>query len=187
MANIIRGKDFKFYDELMSVKDALRDEFFAAHPNYENSDGVYIYKGDQYPTPESWKVYSVKYKFDGANDEVKTEAAKWEAIAKDRFPTAYALAKRFGDACPTACYAVLDAHSGLSPHSDIENIESKYICVHIGLDVPTGDCAFKVGDETIRWDDLFAYDNQVEHSAWNNTDNKRLIFLIDIDREICDL
>ena len=187
MKNIYRGKEFKLYDELMALQKDLRQDFFKVHPDYSNSEGIYIYTRDQYPTPESWKVYPIKYVFDDADEEVKEQQRKLDESVKHKYPTAYALTQKYGDACPTACYTVLDPHSGINRHTDIENPARKYINVHIPLDVPEGDLGLEVDGEVVRWDDLFAWDNQKIHSAWNNTDKKRLIFLMDIDRSLCDL
>jgi hypothetical protein len=41
---------------------------------------------------------------------------------------------------------------------------------------------FEVDGEEIDWSDIFAFDNQLVHSAHNLSDGHRLIFLIDIKR-----
>jgi hypothetical protein len=40
-----------------------------------------------------------------------------------------------------------------------------------------------VNGEFVTWDDIFCFDNQYVHSAYNYSDEWRLIFLIDFTRE----
>ncbi|MEH1125600.1 aspartyl/asparaginyl beta-hydroxylase domain-containing protein [Micromonospora sp. CPCC 206061] len=46
---------------------------------------------------------------------------------------------------------------------------------HLGLVVPDGDCAPRVGTQTRRWQegDLFGLDDTVNHEAWNRTRHGR--------------
>jgi hypothetical protein len=186
MQNIWRGRELKIYDELKSIQQALKDEFFAAHPNYEG-EGGYTYIGNQYPRPDSWVNYCVKYEFDGSSDEIKAAAVLAGQAAKIKFPTAAALVEKYGDDCNCASYAVFDANSVIRRHSGIENREAKMVRIHIPLLVPEGDIGFEVDSEEVTWDDIFAFDNQKLHSAWNNTNEKRLIFIIDVSRTVLDL
>ena len=52
--------------------------------------------------------------------------------------------------------------------------------VHLPLIVP-GDCGFRVGGETREWTigEAFAFDDTIEHEAWNRSDQDRAVLIID--------
>ena len=69
--------------------------------------------------------------------------------------------------------------------SCIENRRKQYVRCHIPLIVPQGDIKFEIERSIIiDWSNVFAFDNQCEHSAWNNSSHRRLVFLIDLHRSI---
>jgi aspartate beta-hydroxylase len=53
---------------------------------------------------------------------------------------------------------------------------------HLGIAIPEGDCAIRVGDETRRWENgrCLVFDDHFEHEAWNRTDHDRLVLIVDI-------
>jgi len=53
--------------------------------------------------------------------------------------------------------------------------------------VPQGDIGFEVEGEIVLWDDVFSFNNQKLHSVWNNTPERRLVLLLDLLRDTCDL
>jgi aspartyl/asparaginyl beta-hydroxylase (cupin superfamily) len=71
----------------------------------------------------------------------------------------------------------------LNRHTGPENRTGRFIRIHIPLIVPEGDVFLEVNGEEVKWDDLFGFNNQFVHSAYNNTDQYRLVFLLDLDRE----
>ena len=54
---------------------------------------------------------------------------------------------------------------------------------HLPLIVPP-DCGFRVGTTTIKWEEgkVIAFDDSVEHEAWNNSAFYRLVLIFDIWR-----
>ena len=52
--------------------------------------------------------------------------------------------------------------------------------VHLALDVPPG-CGFRVGGETREWVEgrAFAFDDTIEHEAWNDSDRRRAVLILD--------
>ncbi|HPB65108.1 MAG TPA: aspartyl/asparaginyl beta-hydroxylase domain-containing protein [Spirochaetales bacterium] len=52
--------------------------------------------------------------------------------------------------------------------------------VHLALDIPPG-CGFRVGGETREWIEgkAFAFDDTIEHEAWNTSDAPRAILILD--------
>ena len=53
--------------------------------------------------------------------------------------------------------------------------------MHLPLIVPPG-CAFRVGGETRPWvpGKVFAFDDSIEHEAWNDSDELRVILIFDM-------
>jgi aspartyl/asparaginyl beta-hydroxylase (cupin superfamily) len=55
---------------------------------------------------------------------------------------------------------------------------------HLGLVVPDGDCALRVGSQTRPWREggLFVFDDTVDHEAWNYSTSTRTVLLFDFLR-----
>ena len=53
---------------------------------------------------------------------------------------------------------------------------------HLGVKVPDGDCAIRVGEEIRRWKEgkCLVFDDYFEHEAWNHTDEDRLVLIVDL-------
>ena len=53
---------------------------------------------------------------------------------------------------------------------------------HLGVKVPDGDCAIRVGEEVRRWREgkCLVFDDYFEHEAWNHTDEDRLVLIVDL-------
>ena len=53
---------------------------------------------------------------------------------------------------------------------------------HLGIDVPSGDCAIRVGDETREWEEgrCLVFDDFFEHEAWNHTREDRIVLIVDL-------
>jgi aspartate beta-hydroxylase len=53
---------------------------------------------------------------------------------------------------------------------------------HLGIQVPDGDCAIRVGEETRQWVEgrCLVFDDYFEHEAWNHTDEDRIVLIVDL-------
>lgn len=78
---------------------------------------------------------------------------------------------------PNAFFSVLRPHSKIPPHTGVTNTRA---IVHLALEVPPG-CGFRVGNETREWVEgkAFAFDDSIEHEAWNDSDQRRAVLIID--------
>lgn len=133
--------------------------------------------------PNTWLVDNLKYtnKIGASDDFYKHD------FVRERYPTACKLVERFGDNCPIATYSVINANSIIKRHTGIENRLGEYLRIHVPLIIPEGDIFFECEGYEIDWTDIWAFDNQLIHSAHNYTIHKRLIFLIDIKRSYLGL
>lgn len=77
-----------------------------------------------------------------------------------------------------AGYSVLRPHTNIFPH---EGYAGSFLRCHLGLAVPEGDCALQVAGEKRQWQNggVLIFDDRVTHSAWNHTDEKRVVLLVD--------
>jgi aspartate beta-hydroxylase len=73
----------------------------------------------------------------------------------------------------------LRAHTHIDAHRGPTNLRVR---CHLGLDVPEGDCAIRVGADTRRWTEgrCLVFDDYFEHEAWNHTDEDRLVLIVDL-------
>lgn len=79
---------------------------------------------------------------------------------------------------PSILFSRLSAGARIPPHRGVMN--ARLIC-HLPLIVPPG-CGFRVGGETRAWRDgeLLAFDDTVEHEAWNDSRDDRIILIFDV-------
>ena len=79
---------------------------------------------------------------------------------------------------PGAYFSVLQPHTRLPPHTGTTNTRS---IVHLPLVVPPG-CGFRVVSQTREWrrGEAWVFDDSIEHEAWNDSDEVRIILLFDI-------
>ena len=79
---------------------------------------------------------------------------------------------------PTAFFSILAPNKRIPPHTGVTNTRA---IVHLPLIVPTG-CAFRVGGETRPWveGEAFAFDDTIEHEAWNESDELRAVLILDV-------
>jgi aspartyl/asparaginyl beta-hydroxylase (cupin superfamily) len=79
---------------------------------------------------------------------------------------------------PTAFFSVLEPHTPIAPHVGVTNTR---LVAHIPLIIPEK-CGFRVGNETREWQPGtgWIFDDTIEHEAWNNSDQVRVILIFDV-------
>ena len=79
---------------------------------------------------------------------------------------------------PTAFFSLLRPKARIPAHTGVSNTRA---IVHLPLIVPT-DCGFRVGGETREWIEgrAFAFDDTIEHEAWNGSDELRAVLILDV-------
>ena len=129
-------------------------------------------------------------------------ASKWSGLDKSLDWGAFHLWKegeRFDEACaraprtaalveslpicriegraPNVFFSILKPGSHIPPHTGVTNVRS---VVHLALIVPEG-CELRVGGETRTWVEgrAFAFDDTIEHEAWNRSGRDRAVLIID--------
>jgi len=81
---------------------------------------------------------------------------------------------------PTAMFSLLKAGARIAPHTGMFN--TRLVC-HLPLIVPPG-CRFRVGNEVREWREgqLMIFDDTIEHEAWNDSAEDRVVLIFDIWR-----
>lgn len=197
-----KGNELPIAEYLRSKQQALRDEFMAGFTSLKDAalqlktqnelvDGrsydetPQLFKtvdsdsGKYVPNEHAWKIGPLKYE---RHDEVMDISLIIDEAQGKKWPTAYELVKEFGKDCQSSTYSVLMPHSKIDRHTGPENKTGEFIRIHIPLIVPAGDLFLECLGEEITWDDVWGFNNQLTHSAYNNTDEYRLVFLIDLRR-----
>lgn len=85
-----------------------------------------------------------------------------------------------GPRAPSVMLSLLRPGAHIPPHTGMLNC--RYVC-HLPLVIPEN-CGFRVGETTIEWTEgkMIAFDDTVQHEAWNRSDKNRLILIFDIWR-----
>ncbi len=98
--------------------------------------------------------------------------ATWEAVQAVPLP-------RITNS-PTIMFSLLRAGARIAPHTGTHN--ARLIC-HLPLVVPRN-CGFRVGNETREWQEgkLLIFDDTIEHEAWNDSGEDRVVLIFDIWR-----
>lgn len=81
-------------------------------------------------------------------------------------------------ASPVAMFSLLAPHTRIPPHKGVAN--TRLVC-HLPLIVPPN-CGFRVGATTREWriGEAFVFDDTIEHEAWNDSDELRVVLIIDL-------
>jgi aspartyl/asparaginyl beta-hydroxylase (cupin superfamily) len=76
---------------------------------------------------------------------------------------------------PTVMFSLLRAKTVIPAHTGTHN--TRLIC-HLPLIVPP-DCGFRVGNQVREWEvgKLIIFDDTIEHEAWNNSDEDRVVLI----------
>lgn len=79
---------------------------------------------------------------------------------------------------PNAMFSLLAPRTHIPPHTGVANV--RLVC-HLPLIVPAN-CGFRVGATTREWKvgEAFVFDDTIEHEAWNDSDELRVVLIFDL-------
>jgi aspartate beta-hydroxylase len=79
---------------------------------------------------------------------------------------------------PSVFFSLLQPGAHLPAHTGVSNVRA---IIHLPLIVPSG-CTFRVGGETREWrvGEAWAFDDTIEHEAWNRSTEVRAILIFDV-------
>lgn len=110
---------------------------------------------------------------DGRRDDAVCARAPQTAAAVEALPLSDLPGRT-----PTVFFSLLQPGAHLPAHSGVSNVRT---IIHLPLIVPPG-CSFRVGGETRAWEvgKAWAFDDTIEHEAWNRSDELRAILIFDV-------
>lgn len=79
---------------------------------------------------------------------------------------------------PNAMFSLLAPRTRIPPHTGVANV--RLVC-HLPLIVPPA-CGFRCGATTVEWrvGETFVFDDTIEHEAWNDSDELRVVLIVDL-------
>lgn len=169
---------FPWFAELEAHTDIIRSELQAAlatrqgfAPYIEFPPDAPVNQWGELNHSDRWSAYFLWR--DGERQDGACAACPQTAALMDRLP----LARQPGFA-PTVVFSALAPHTHIPPHTGSTNTR---LLVHLPLILP-GPARFRVGNETRDWrmGEAWAFDDTIEHEAWNDADRLRVILIIDI-------
>lgn len=148
--------------------------------NYDQSGHCEFLTGDWTVCPIFFGNYSGEdMNAQGLN---KLQMIELLATLPSRFPDTIAILKKI-PRINYAAFSRLHPKSKLAPHK-----HKNPLCLifHMGIIIPAGKlCGLKVGNETHLWrkpGEVVIFNDNFEHSAWNESEEERIILYIDFLR-----
>jgi aspartyl/asparaginyl beta-hydroxylase (cupin superfamily) len=170
---------FPWFPELEAATDMIRGELEGVLATMDADFAPYINVPPGTPVNQ-WeelnrsRLWSSLFLWkDGERQPEPCRRCPGTAALLDRLP----LARQPGFA-PTVIFSALEAHTRIPPHTGSTNAR---LLVHLPLILP-GPARFRVGNETRNWrmGEAWAFDDSIDHEAWNDADALRVIMILDI-------
>lgn len=152
---------FAFAGQLQAQWQAIRAEY----------DGIREHAMDWFERElygEGWKVYGLyDFPHGRALDENVARCPLTASLVAQHVP-------RHG----AAGFSVLRPGTRIQPH---RGFPGEFLRCHLALKVPGEECGLKVAGETRRWreGEVLVFDDRVEHEAWNENREERVVLLVD--------
>ncbi len=171
--------DFPWLKGLAAGTDMIRDELIAALRDDSEGFGPYINFPQGVPVNQWAELnhsprWSTFYLWkDGARVEEHCQRCPKTTALIETLPLIDI--PRFG---PTVLFSALAPRTRIPAHTGDTNAR---LVVHLPLILPPG-CRFRVGNDTRPWrlGEAWVFDDTIEHEAWNDSDELRVILMIDI-------
>ena len=178
-------EDFPWLDEVEAATDAIREELRAIMGSTANfspylqsaADTAYINDTGNLDNDDWSACYFYQ-------EGKRVEANARRCAATMRTLEAAPLPWVPGST-PHALFSKLVGKARIFPHHGL--INTRLIC-HLPLIVPSNCGALRVGSQQMAWreGEAFVFDDSMEHEAWNDSDQERVVLLFDIWRPELD-
>ena len=170
---------FPWLAHIEAKTDVIRDELIALLE--ADTPGIRPYVAMAPGTPENkWSPLDNRLAWgafhlwkNGVRDDAACARCPQTIAAIEALPLA-ALPAR----APSVFFSLLQPGTHLPPHTGVTNLRA---IIHLPLIIPD-DCGFRVGGETREWrvGEAWAFDDTIEHEAWNRSDRLRAILIFDV-------
>ncbi len=170
---------FPWFAELEARSDAIRDEAVALLAKGNAAIRPYV-RQDSGTPDNKWSAlensldWSACFLWEyGVKNEAVCALCPETSAALDAIPQ-----NRVPGKAPSAFFSILKPGAHIPAHTGVTNTRA---IVHLPLVVPPG-CSFRVGGETREWrvGEAFAFDDTIEHEAWNRSAEPRIVLILDV-------
>ena len=172
-------EDFPWLDALEAATEEIAAEALAAlagdrvgfKPYVDFPPGAPIDEWTALNHSSKWSVYPLWH--EGRQVDAHVQKCPKTAAVLAELPLC-----DISGCAPGAFFSLLTPHTRLPPHTGTTNTRS---IVHLPLVVPPS-CGFRVGAEERTWKkgEAWVFDDSIEHEAWNDSDEIRIILIFDI-------
>ena len=145
-------------DEALSLRQGASG---ASLPLYRDHGDALLHENGQ------WKVHYVELE------------GKDTSAAREKTPKIAAIVDAIARRSSHSFLSVLEPGTHILPHCGPSNYRLR---LQLGLSVPGEKCRIRVGDQTRAWvsGKCLVIDDAFEHEVWNDTDEERIILIVDI-------
>ena len=177
---------FPWFAELEAATDTIRGELEVAlsaakadfAPYIAYPKGAPVNQWGELNHSQKWSSFFL-WK-DGQRHDAACKLCPKTAALLETLPLSY-----LPGYAPTAMFSALEANTRIPAHTGSTNVRA--LC-HLPLILP-GPARFRVGNETREWKmgEAWVFDDTIEHEAWNDADELRVILILDIWNPYLDL
>lgn len=141
------------------------------HPYVQYPDGAPLRQWKELNHSPAWNVFDLWR--DGKKVEANCRRCPGTVALLEELPLA--VQAGYG---PSAMFSVLAPRTRIPPHTGSTNVR---LITHLPLILPPR-CAFRVGNEVREWrlGSGWVFDDSIEHEAWNDSDETRVILIFDV-------
>ena len=171
--------EFPWLAEFEAATSDIQRELVAILRADEAGFAPYIHYDDHMPLDQwrelnhspRWSAFHFYEKANPIEERWRLAPATMQAVTK--LPQA-----RVPLRSPSAMFSVLQPGTRIPPHTGVANFR---LVVHLPLILPPR-CGFRVGGETREWrmGEAWVFDDTIEHEAWNDSAEARVILICDI-------
>jgi aspartyl/asparaginyl beta-hydroxylase (cupin superfamily) len=169
---------FPWFDQLEQHTDAMREEVLSLWADDDERFRPYVAYPAGVPANQWAELnHSLRWSAwflweNGVRNDENCARCPRTAAAIEALPMMDLAGK-----APTAMFSILKPRTRIPPHTGTSNTR---VTIHLPLIVPPG-CGFRVGAQTREWrvGEAWAFDDTIEHEAWNDSDQPRAILIID--------
>ncbi len=153
------------------LQQILKDDYRDFVPYVERPEGLPVDQWKELNHSRRWGALHLLWYGDRVEKNAARCPATMDLLARMPQP-------RVPRRSPAAMFSALQPKTRIPAHTGVANTR---LVVHVPLIVPDG-CGFRVGNETRHWREgtAWVFDDTMEHEAWNNSDQPRVILIFDV-------
>jgi Flp pilus assembly protein TadD len=167
-----------------AATDEIREEFLRVHaedrgfsPYLTYPPGTPLNQWEELNHSDRWSAFHLLKSGERVEDNAARCPKTMSLLAQAPQPVSF-------NRTPNAMFSLLAPRTKIPPHTGVVNTR---LVVHVPLILPEG-CGFRVGNDVRQWrlGEGFVFDDTIEHEAWNDSDQLRVVLIFDVWRPDLD-